>query len=50
VLRELGVHRMRLLTNQPRRVVAADGYGLEIVEQVLLRPARPSELPPPGDS
>jgi 3,4-dihydroxy 2-butanone 4-phosphate synthase/GTP cyclohydrolase II len=37
VLRDLGVRKMRLLTNQPRRVVAVDGFELEVVEQVTLQ-------------
>jgi 3,4-dihydroxy 2-butanone 4-phosphate synthase/GTP cyclohydrolase II len=36
VLRDLGLRRIRLLTNRPRRIAGLDGYGLEIVEQVLL--------------
>jgi 3,4-dihydroxy 2-butanone 4-phosphate synthase/GTP cyclohydrolase II len=32
ILRDLNLHRIRLLTNHPRRVVALDGYGIEIVE------------------
>ena len=36
VLMDLGVRKMRLLTNQPRRVSTA-GYELEVVEEVLLR-------------
>ncbi len=31
ILRELGVKRMRLLTNHPKRRVALDGYGLDLV-------------------
>jgi len=34
VLVDLGVKRMRLLTNNPRKLVALEGYGLEIVERV----------------
>lgn len=34
ILRSLGVHKLRLLTNNPRKVVGLGGYGLEIVEQV----------------
>ena len=34
VLAELGVKRMRLLTNNPRKVVGVAGYGLEIVQHV----------------
>ena len=42
VLRDLGVRKMRLLTNQPRRIAAVDGYDLEVVEQVATgsEPAR----------
>ena len=36
ILRALGLGRIRLLTNSPRKVVGLDGYGLEIVEQVPL--------------
>lgn len=34
VLEDLGVRRMRLLTNNPKKYVALDGYGLEVVEQI----------------
>jgi 3,4-dihydroxy 2-butanone 4-phosphate synthase/GTP cyclohydrolase II len=37
VLRDLGVRKMRLLTNQPRHVVAVSAYELEVVEQVQVR-------------
>ncbi|HEX2678600.1 MAG TPA: hypothetical protein VHM19_18235, partial [Polyangiales bacterium] len=37
VLMDLGVRKMRLITNTPSRIVAVDGFDLEIVEQVLLR-------------
>ena len=40
ILRELGVRRMRLMTNNPSKYVALGGYGLEIVERV------PLEVPP----
>jgi 3,4-dihydroxy 2-butanone 4-phosphate synthase/GTP cyclohydrolase II len=36
VLADLGLKRIRLLTNRPRRVAGVDAYGLEILEQVLL--------------
>ncbi|MFQ5843693.1 MAG: bifunctional 3,4-dihydroxy-2-butanone-4-phosphate synthase/GTP cyclohydrolase II [Planctomycetota bacterium] len=34
ILRHLGVRRMRLLTNNPRKFTALEGYGLAIVERV----------------
>ncbi len=34
ILVDLGVRRMRLLTNNPRKVVGLSGYGLEIVEHI----------------
>ena len=40
ILRDLGVRRMRLMTNNPSKYVALGGYGLEIVERV------PLEVPP----
>jgi 3,4-dihydroxy 2-butanone 4-phosphate synthase / GTP cyclohydrolase II len=34
ILTDLGIHRLRLLTNHPRRVAGVEGFGIEIVEQV----------------
>jgi 3,4-dihydroxy 2-butanone 4-phosphate synthase/GTP cyclohydrolase II len=34
ILSHLGLRRIRLITNNPRKVVGLGGYGLEIVEQV----------------
>ncbi|HHT9110551.1 MAG TPA: bifunctional 3,4-dihydroxy-2-butanone-4-phosphate synthase/GTP cyclohydrolase II [Candidatus Brocadiaceae bacterium] len=34
ILRDLGITRMRLLTNNPKKFAALNGYGLEIVERV----------------
>jgi 3,4-dihydroxy 2-butanone 4-phosphate synthase/GTP cyclohydrolase II len=34
ILRDLGVTKMRLLTNNPKKVVGLHGYGLDIVERV----------------
>jgi 3,4-dihydroxy 2-butanone 4-phosphate synthase/GTP cyclohydrolase II len=36
ILRDLGLHTIRLLTNNPRRIVALDGFGVRIVEQVAI--------------
>jgi 3,4-dihydroxy 2-butanone 4-phosphate synthase/GTP cyclohydrolase II len=36
ILIDLGLRRIRVLTNHPKKVVALDGYGLEIVDQVPL--------------
>jgi 3,4-dihydroxy 2-butanone 4-phosphate synthase / GTP cyclohydrolase II len=40
ILRQLGVHKMRLLTNNPKKMVGLDGYGLSVEEQI------PIEVPP----
>jgi 3,4-dihydroxy 2-butanone 4-phosphate synthase/GTP cyclohydrolase II len=34
ILRDLGVRKMRLMTNNPKKRVGLGGYGLEIVERV----------------
>lgn len=34
ILRELGVHKMRLMTNNPVKRVGLEAYGLEIIENV----------------
>ncbi len=34
ILRFLGIKKMRLLTNNPRKIHGIDGYGLEVTEQV----------------
>lgn len=36
ILRDLGLTTLRIMTNNPRKVVGLDGYGLEIVERVPL--------------
>ena len=41
ILRDLGVGKIRLLTNHPRRLVSLPGYGLEIVERVPLSATPP---------
>ncbi|HEY6225949.1 MAG TPA: bifunctional 3,4-dihydroxy-2-butanone-4-phosphate synthase/GTP cyclohydrolase II [Verrucomicrobiae bacterium] len=37
ILVDLGLHKIRLLTNNPKKVVGLEGYGLEITEQVPIR-------------
>ncbi|HWO43454.1 MAG TPA: GTP cyclohydrolase II, partial [Candidatus Eisenbacteria bacterium] len=40
ILRDLGVKRLRLLTNNPRKISGIEGYGLKVIERV------PLEMPP----
>jgi 3,4-dihydroxy 2-butanone 4-phosphate synthase / GTP cyclohydrolase II len=43
ILVDLGVRRMRLLTNNPRKIVGLAAYGLEVIERVPLEmPANPA--------
>jgi 3,4-dihydroxy 2-butanone 4-phosphate synthase/GTP cyclohydrolase II len=37
ILNELGVRKISLLTNNPRKIIGLEGYGLEIVERVPLQ-------------
>ena len=37
ILHDLGVRQLRLLTNNPKKVVGLDGYGLRIVDRVPLQ-------------
>ncbi len=40
ILVDLGVKNLRLLTNNPKKIVGLEGYGLSVVEQI------PIEIPP----
>ena len=40
---DLGVRKMRLLTNNPKKLVGVQGYGLEVVEQVPIQ-VEPNEF------
>src|SRR3989338_9194563 len=40
ILSHVGVGKMRLLTNNPKKIIGLEGYGLEIIERV------PIEVPP----
>jgi 3,4-dihydroxy 2-butanone 4-phosphate synthase/GTP cyclohydrolase II len=42
ILCDLGIHRIRLLTNTPTHVPALQGFGIEIVEQVRIPLATPA--------
>jgi 3,4-dihydroxy 2-butanone 4-phosphate synthase/GTP cyclohydrolase II len=37
ILTDLGLKRIRLLTNNPRKIVGLEGYGLEVVEQIPIK-------------
>ncbi len=37
ILADLGLHNIRLLTNNPKKIVGAEGFGLTIVEQIPIR-------------
>ena len=37
ILADIGVRKMRLLTNNPRKLIGIEGYGLDVVEQVPIR-------------
>jgi 3,4-dihydroxy 2-butanone 4-phosphate synthase/GTP cyclohydrolase II len=42
ILVDLGLKTIRLLTNNPKKIVGLEGYGLEVVEQVPIRiPSNP---------
>ena len=36
ILRDVGVRKMKLMTNNPRKIVGLEGYGLEVVDRVPL--------------
>ena len=36
ILRDLGIRKLRLLTNNPKKIVGLEGYGLEVVERVAI--------------
>ncbi|MHB8709893.1 MAG: GTP cyclohydrolase II, partial [Desulfuromonadales bacterium] len=37
ILSELGIRKIRLLTNNPRKIIGLEGYRLEIVERVAIQ-------------
>jgi len=34
ILADLGVHKMRLMTNNPKKIVGLEGYGIKVVQRV----------------
>ncbi len=42
ILVDLGVRKMRLMTNNPKKIVGLEGYGLKVVERVPME-TRPTE-------
>jgi len=45
ILYDLGIRKLRLLTNNPKKIVGLEGYGLEVVERVPIEiPANPANL------
>ena len=50
VLQELGLRKIRLLTNSRRRIAGTHGYDLEIVETIPLHPTAIAPHPPSSGS
>ena len=44
ILKKIGLGKLRLLTNNPRKIVGLEGYGLQVVERV------PIEVNPKKDN
>ena len=44
ILVSLGVRKMRMMTNNPKKIIGLDGYALEVVERV------PIEIPPTAEN
>ena len=45
ILVDLGVKKMRLMTNNPRKIVGLEGYGLELVDRVpIIAPPTPDNI------
>jgi 3,4-dihydroxy 2-butanone 4-phosphate synthase/GTP cyclohydrolase II len=43
VLVDLGVHQIRLLTDNPRKIAGIHGFGLDVLERIPLEGAKPGE-------
>ena len=45
ILRDLGIAKIKLLTNNPKKIIGLEAYGLEIVERVSIEvPPKPQNL------
>jgi 3,4-dihydroxy 2-butanone 4-phosphate synthase/GTP cyclohydrolase II len=44
ILRDLGLRKIRILTNNPKKIYGIDGYGLSVVEEL------PIQMPPGTDN
>ena len=42
ILVDLGLHKIRLITNNPRKIIGLEGYGIEVVERVPIE-TKPSK-------
>jgi len=36
ILADLGLHKIRLMTNNPRKIIGLEGYGIEVLERVSI--------------
>ncbi len=36
ILRDLGIRKIRLMTNNPKKIVGLQGYGLEVIERISI--------------
>ncbi len=34
ILADLGIRKIRLMTNNPRKIIGLEGYGLQVVERI----------------
>jgi len=37
ILRDLGLTKLRIMTNNPKKIYGIDGFGLQVVEEVPVR-------------
>ncbi|HMK57247.1 MAG TPA: bifunctional 3,4-dihydroxy-2-butanone-4-phosphate synthase/GTP cyclohydrolase II, partial [Dissulfurispiraceae bacterium] len=42
ILVDLGIRKMKLITNNPKKIVGLEGYGLKVVERVSIE-TKPTE-------